>query len=117
MVTIRLLVRVMVYWLAVIIGCTGLYLLNGYPDVWVRVKHGMTRSQVHQLCGKPDTSSWPEKGDFYFSIQPWGKWEFLVSPREAGVGHTRIWLVLGSDFKYYIREDGYFLKAIRQQFF
>ncbi len=115
---IRLLFRILSYWLIAVICCSAIYLFNGYPDTWDMVEHGMTQSQVHQICGEPDRSSWPEKGDFYESSHLWGKWIFLASPRkDKGVGHTRIWLVLGRDDKYYIRDDGSYWKAISQQLF
>ena len=93
-----------------------LYLFAGYPGCWDDIDHGMTRVQVHGIVGEPTRSSWPEKGDFYAQPQSWGGWELLVGPSMGeDTAHIRIWLLLGKRTRYYIKDDGSYIKAIRQQ--
>jgi hypothetical protein len=61
------------------------------------VRAGLSRGKAHELCGKPDHSSWQNKGDFWEKRNILGKWEFLVMNSEGSVGETRVRLFIGKE--------------------
>ena len=113
---LRLLLKILFYWLLTVFCLSVLYVFAGYPSCWDDITHGMTRAQVHGIVGEPTHSSWPEKGDFYEQPHGWGGWELFVGPdTKENTAHTRIWLWMGKGTRYYIKDDGSYLKAIHQQ--